>query len=261
MKTKLSILCILISFSSFLQAQDKEAFKREIYIKGKDSLNYRILYPENFSAEKKYPLLLFLHGAGERGSDNEKQLVHGSKLFLDAQNRQKNPAVVIFPQCPKDDYWAKVGVDRSENGNTFDFDYSGDPNKSLGLVMNLLDSMLKKDFVEQERVYVMGLSMGGMGTFEILYRKPKTFAAAVPICGGGDPATVKKYAKKVDLWVFHGAKDDVVPPSYSKEMVAALKAKKANVKFTVFPNANHNSWDPAFAEPGLLDWLFSQSKK
>lgn len=260
MKTNFLTLSILFFFTTLLQAQNKEAFEREVYVSGNDSLNYRILYPENFDQKKEYPLLLFLHGAGERGSDNEKQLVHGSTLFLDEQNREKYPAIVIFPQCPKDDYWAKVNVDRSEKGNTFDFDYTGAPNKAMGLVINLLDSMLKKDFVAQQRVYAMGLSMGGMGTFEILYRKPKTFAAAIPICGGGDPETVKKYAKKVDLWVFHGAKDDVVPPSYSKEMVAALEAQKANVKFTLYPEANHNSWDSTFAEPGLLDWLFSQKK-
>lgn len=261
MKTNFLTLCLLIFFSGALQAQKKEAFEREIYIRGKDSLNYRILYPENFDRKKEYPLVLFLHGAGERGSDNEKQLAHGSKLFLDEQNREKYPAIVIFPQCPQNDYWAKVDVKRSENGNAFHFDYAGEPNKALGLVINLLDSIAQKDFVNQNRVYAMGLSMGGMGTFEILYRKPKTFAAAIPICGGGDPETIKKYAKKVDLWVFHGAKDDVVPPSYSKEMVNALEARNANVKFTLYPEANHNSWDSAFAEPGLLEWLFSQSKK
>jgi predicted peptidase len=102
--------------------------------------------------------------------------------------------------------------------------------------------------------------MGAMGIFELLYRRPETFAAAIAICGAGDPKSVSNYAKNVDLWVFHGAKDDVVVPEYSKEMVEALKNEKANVKFTLYPNANHNSWDSAFAEPELLTWLFSNSK-
>ena len=101
--------------------------------------------------------------------------------------------------------------------------------------------------------------MGGMGTFEIAWRNPTLFAAAFPICGGGDPATAKEISK-INWWVFHGAKDDVVPPSNSETMVTALKAAKADVKFTLYPDANHNSWDPAFAEPGLLPWLFTQKR-
>ena len=105
----------------------------------------------------------------------------------------------------------------------------------------------------------MGLSMGGMGTFELVRRKPGVFAAAIPICGGANPATAKQL-RKTTWWVFHGAKDDVVLPGFSENMVAALKKAKANVQFTLYPNANHNSWDPAFAEPNLLRWLFAQKK-
>ena len=106
----------------------------------------------------------------------------------------------------------------------------------------------------------MGLSMGGMGTFELVRRKPATFAAAVPICGGAHEATAKGL-RKTAWWIFHGAKDDVVPPHYSKIMADALKKQKANVKFTLYPDANHNSWDPAFAEKDLLPWLFSHKRK
>jgi predicted peptidase len=118
---------------------------------------------------------------------------------------------------------------------------------------------MRKYPVDDERVYVGGLSMGGMGTFELVRRMPKTFAAAFPICGGANPATAKKM-DDVDWWIFHGAKDDVVPPRHSEVMVKALKKEGANVKFTLYPNANHNSWDPAFTEPELLSWLFSKKK-
>lgn len=102
--------------------------------------------------------------------------------------------------------------------------------------------------------------MGGMGVFELVKRMPKTFAAAFPICGGANPVTASRM-KKTSWWIFHGAKDDVVPPHHSEDMVAALKKANAKVKFTLYPNANHNSWDSAFAEPELLSWLFTQYKK
>ena len=105
----------------------------------------------------------------------------------------------------------------------------------------------------------MGLSMGGMGTFELVRRKPHVFAAAMPICGGAHPSTAKQI-RKTSWWIFHGEKDDVVLPVFSKDMAAALKKAKAKVSLTLYPNANHNSWDPAFAEPGLMQWLFSQRK-
>lgn len=259
-KWNLTLAFILIIFAFNLQAQDKPKFLKAEFIKGEDVLNYRILYPEDFDPAKRYPLLLFLHGAGERGNDNEKQLVHGSSLFLDQENRENFPAIVIFPQCPATEYWAKADIDRSSNGNTFEFDYSGAPIKSLGLVMEMIKAYSKNHYVDKDRLYVGGLSMGGMGTFEILNRMPNTFAAAFAICGAGNPFSVGNYAKKVNLWIFHGAKDDVVDPSYSNEMVKSLKAAGANVKFTLYPEANHNSWDPAFAEPELLPWLFSNSK-
>jgi predicted peptidase len=223
-------------------------------------LNMWMIKPSDFDPNKKYPLVYFLHGRGESGTDNEKQLVHGSKLFLNEVNQNQFPAIVVFPQCPKNDYWAKAEVDRSETGNTFKFDYSGEPNPALKKVISLLDSLQSHKNVNADKIYLGGLSMGGMGTFELLHRRPETFAAAIAICGAGDPKSVSNYAKNVDLWVFHGAKDDVVAPEYSKEMVEALKNDKANVKFTLYPNANHNSWDPAFAEPELLTWLFSNSK-
>lgn len=262
MKNKLLIILAFMSISltSELYAQNKSEFHKATFVQKEDTLLYRILYPKAFDTAKKYPLVLFMHGAGERGSDNEKQLVHGSKLFLADSNREDFPAIVIFPQCPKDEYWAKADIVRSPSGNTFDFNYGGTPNKSLGLVMELIKSYQQNHFINKEQIYVGGLSMGAMGTFELLSRMPETFAAAIAICGAGNPYTVGNYAQKTNLWVFHGGKDDVVIPSYSEAMVAALKAAGADVKFTLFPEANHNSWDPTFDEPDLLNWLFSNTK-
>jgi predicted peptidase len=245
-----------------MKAQDQSFYEKKEMIVDNDTLRYRILYPENFDPQKKYPLVLFLHGSGERGKDNSAQLVHGSKMFVDPKNHSQFPAIVIFPQCPKDSYWAKIvrGIDPN-NANSFLFDPYGEPTKPMMLTILLIKKTLKEKHIDKNRVYVGGLSMGGMGTFEILHRCPKTFAAAFPICGGGNPESVRKYAKKVKIWVFHGALDNVVLPKYSEEMVNALKRKKGDVKFTVYPEANHNSWDSAFAEPTLLPWLFSIIKK
>ncbi|HIC31928.1 MAG TPA: phospholipase [Flavobacteriaceae bacterium] len=258
MKIKALLLILFISFSSMLKAQ--EAFSKELYIKDNDTLQYRMLLPENFSKEKKYPVVLFLHGAGERGSDNQKQLTHGSKLFLDKMNRGAFPSIVIFPQCPKEDYWANATVDRSAYPLNITFPENEAPTTALSLVMNLMDDMLKKAYVQTDKVYVGGLSMGGMGTFEILYRKPDMFAAAFAICGGGNPDTVKSFAKKVPMWIFHGAKDDVVTPQHSVTMVNAILNAGGTPNFTLYADDNHNSWDSTFAEPELLTWLFSNTK-
>jgi len=260
--TRLSIC--LVGFLALVEtgfAQEKgnmDQFEKESFIQQDDTLNYRILYPENFSASEKYPLMLFFHGAGERGEDNEKQLVHGGSLFLDSLNRKKFPAVVVFPQCPEDDYWSNADVDRSENGVNFKFKNGGEPTKALALVINLLDSLKNQSIIDKNRVYVGGLSMGGMGTFEILYRKPNTFAAAIAICGGANPETVAAYAKTTPLWIFHGAMDDVVKPKYSLEMSEALLKAGAHPKMYLYDTENHNSWDRAFAEADFLPWLFDK---
>ena len=257
MKRLLFIFCILIGVIA--QAQDLSKYAKLYYVSGKDSLPYRMLLPENYDSKKKYPLILFLHGAGERGNDNEKQLVHGAKMFLNDSVRKQFPAIVIFPQCSANSFWSNVDIKMDGGKRIFAFKEDGEPTIAMKLAEELLKSIINHHPVNKKQVYVMGLSMGGMGTFEIVRRNPKIFAAAIPICGGGNPATAPSL-KKTKWWVFHGAKDDVVLPENSEIMVNALKDVKADVKYTLYPNANHNSWDPAFAEQGLLAWLFAQKK-
>ncbi|GAA0892983.1 dienelactone hydrolase family protein [Fulvivirga kasyanovii] len=258
MKTWIKVILGFLLMHSAM-AQDRNPFKKEYFVSGVDTLKYRVLWPGNFSKARQYPVVLFLHGAGERGYDNEKQLVHGSKLFL--EERDNYPAIVIFPQCPENDYWANVEKKITDDGRIFLFQNGGSPNKSLALVSGLLDKFLNESYVDKRRVYVGGLSMGGMGTFELVSRRPDTFAAAFAICGGGHPESAKRYAGKVPFWVFHGADDDVVPPKHSEIMVEAIKKAGGDVKFTLYPDTNHNSWDKAFAEPELLSWLFSNKKQ
>jgi predicted peptidase len=253
---------LLWLFLSVLSAADLNLYVKEHFKLKEDTLPYRILYPENFSYTKKYPLILVLHGSGERGSDNELQLTHGAKLFVNDEIRKKFPAIVIFPQCPENDFWSNVNRETiKDDKRIYIFREDGEATPAMKMLIALIDDLLKRPYIDQKRLYVGGLSMGGMGTFELLSRKPHLFAAAFPICGGGHPNTVKVYAKEVSLWVFHGAKDDVVPIHHSEVMVDALKKAGGDVRFTVYPEVQHESWEQAFAEPNLLPWLFSHRRK
>lgn len=257
MKALFCIACTLLLFQHASMAQNN-TYSRETFIKGSDTLLYRLLLPENFDATKKYPVLFFLHGAGERGNNNEAQLTHGSKLFQSERMRKDFPAIVVFPQCPTNDFWANVKFDNPEN--RFSFQNGGDPTKSMNLLLGLIDKFRKEKYASKDQFYVGGLSMGGMGTLEVLRRKPKVFAAAIAICGGDNIENAKKY-KKVPLWFFHGEKDNVVPVEKSKVVVSELQRLNASeVKLTLYPEANHNSWDAAFAEPELLTWWFGHRR-
>ena len=258
MKIKYLLFFVLLITCCIVQAQDKNLFEKKQFISDQDTLNYRILYPEGFRESESYPLVLFLHGAGERGSDNEAQLIHGSSMFLDAANRKKFPAIVLFPQCPKESYWSNASIDRSSQPVKFKFNYDQPPTPALKNVIQLLDSIKQKNFVKKDQMYVAGLSMGGMGTFEILYRNPDTFAAAIAICGGGNPESVSAYAKTTPMWIFHGAMDDVVDPQNSLIMAGALLKAGAHPKMYLYDTENHNSWDRAFAEPDFFPWLFDK---
>ncbi|KAA8480209.1 phospholipase/carboxylesterase [Arcticibacter tournemirensis] len=260
MKLKLFLLSLIILVSASLEAQDLKKYERSTFVSKNDTLPYRILFPEDFDSSKKYPVLFFLHGRGESGDNNESQLTHGGRLFLKKDIRKNYPAIIIFPQCPKDSYWANVDISTDSTGKrSFDFQKGGEPTKAMHALLGLVERMLEKPYADKQQIYVGGLSMGGMGTFELLRRKPEVFAAAFAICGGDNVKNVKKY-RKIPLWIFHGAKDDIVDPQFSERIVEELHKKGNDVKFTVYPEANHNSWDSALAEPDLLPWLFSNIK-
>jgi len=257
----IGLVLLATTISKQATAQDTTIYLKKIFVRGNDSLPYRILLPRDFDSSKKYPMVLFLHGAGERGNDNVKQLTHGSRLFLQGTIRRRYPAIVVFPQCPEDSYWSNVKIitDQKNQKRTFEFQVDGEPTKALDLAIGLERELMKAYPVDTGKIYVMGLSMGGMGTFEILRRMPGVFAAAVPICGGADTLTAKTIHKTA-FWVFHGANDDVVPVKFSEDMVRALQGfySTTEMQFTVYQGVGHNCWDRAFAEPELLRWLFAQ---
>jgi predicted peptidase len=256
-----SLLAILLFTAGTALSQQNNLYQKRWLVQGADTLPYRVLFPQSYDSTKQYPVIFFLHGAGERGRDNEKQLTHGAKLFLSEQSRNDHPAIIIFPQCPTTDYWSNVLRMHDGSGKrTFIFLEDGPPTRSMQLLQQLVNYVVDSFSVKRDQMYVGGLSMGGMGTFELVKRMPGIFAAAFPICGGAHPKTAKRL-KNVSWWIFHGGEDNVVVPRHSQEMADALKASRGSVKFTLYPNANHNSWDSAFAEPELLNWLFAQRKK
>lgn len=261
---RVRILFLLLATFISASSQDFSKFQKKTYSVGLDTLPYRILYPQNYDSTKQYPLVVFLHGAGQRGKDNQKQLSNGASLFLKNPNRAQFPAIVVFPQCSLNDFWARTRVLRTATDSTpFKFEYRTDVpmNKGLDLVSQLLDSFATTKMIDTKRIYIGGLSMGGMGTFELLWRKPGFFAAAFPICGGGNPITASLYGKKFPIWIFHGDKDPVVDVNDSRKMVTALKVAEATTKYTEYPGVKHDSWKRAFQEPQLLPWLFSQKKE
>jgi predicted peptidase len=251
----LNLLFVCFIFNS-LNSQELKLYEKENFVYKNDTLNYRILKPLNYNPNEQYPVHLFLHGSGERGNDNSSQLTHGGKLFLKKENREKYNSWVIFPQCSENDRWPSLSSDQWNN--SFDNKVSK-PNKSLGLVIRLMDEFIEKKQVDKHRIYVSGLSMGGMGTFEILFRRPNMFAAATPICGNGIPQLAKLYANKVPVWIFHGSDDNVVSPKYSLAMAKAIIEAGGSPKMTLYENTGHESWNNAFAEKDFLKWIHSKT--
>jgi len=255
------LLGLIIHLNTFAQqAEIVSAYEDEVFTKGKLQMPYRILLPKSYDANTAYPLLVFLHGSGERGNDNKLQLVHGAQLFLKEEFREKYPAIIVFPQCSKDDQWSNSIYNASGVGDRITFQEKGKPTRAMVALQKLIKKLFKTYKVERTQVYVGGLSMGGMGTFELVRRNPKMFAAAFPICGGAHPETAAKMTTP-NWWVFHGDSDTVVPIQYSEQMVNALEKESAQVKFSAYPGIGHNSWDSAFEEPDLLPWLFSNKLK
>lgn len=198
------------------------------------NMDYLIYLPENYDEKEKWPLMLFLHGAGERGDNLDLVTVHGPPKLI--KNGKQFPFIVVSPQCPKEQLWQPVELTA------------------------LLNDIEKNYKVDKDRIYVTGLSMGGFGTWSLAAYTPYRFAALVPICGGGEKFWVKKI-KHVPIWVFHGAKDGAVPLDRSQTLVDVLKKEKADVSFTIYPEAGHDSWTETYNNPEVYEWLLKQKRK
>ena len=252
----LALFGLLAACMSAPQRSVGEFVERSIDVAGK-TYRYQVFVPSTAAGGRRPPVVLFLHGSGERGSDNRKHVEVGIGSYVRA-HLSDFPAIVVFPQAPEDSEWNQVADMAFAQLDAATREFNGDP----------------------DRTYLTGLSMGGYGTWDYALRSPQRFAALVPICGGlihpgrpsmnvygmagqADPyAAVAAKLHRIPVWIFHGAKDDVVPPEYSRRMDAALKAAGAkDARYTEFADASHNSWDPAYQHtPDLWPWLFAQRK-
>jgi dienelactone hydrolase len=225
--TPIVSLLFLCSTALLHAQQTEEKFVQET--------KYLLYLPEGYTSDTaaRWPLMIFLHGSGERGDDLSKVKVHGPAKLI--EHGRKFPFIVVSPQAAMQNGWR------------------------VEVLKGMLDDLKKKYRVDNARVYMTGLSMGGYGTWAFASKYPDDLAAIAPICGGGDPEEAWKI-RRLPVWCFHGAKDDVVPPSESQKMVDALKKYNANVKYTLYPDANHNSWDSAYGNDSLYSWLLSHKK-
>jgi predicted esterase len=234
-------------------------FQRSIYKdKTGNSLPYQLMTPwqkapSHQSTATNYPLVIFLHGSGERGTENHEQMNNGVFAFCEKWMLEQHPHYLLAPQCPPDIRWGGSNKDWQTL-------YQADPTVPGRMVLELAKKMLREHpDIDPDRVYITGLSMGGFGTFDLLARSPDLFAAGLPLCGGGDPVYADKI-KNIPLWVFHGSLDDVVNPRCSRQIVAALEKLDGNVKYTEYSTMHHDIWNVTYYNPAVLEWLFAQHK-
>ena len=251
------VVLLLVTFfylsSQTSSAQTSSKFSFNAYINDKgDTLRYRQLFPDADTL-RRFPLVIFLHGSGERGNDNEAQLKWGVMNFASDENMIRFPAFVIAPQCPSNMSWANL------NRNNNQISLQPAPAKPMQLLIELIDKLKKTLRVDTTRIYITGLSMGGFGTYDAIMRYPKLFAAAVPVCGGGDVSKAASIAN-IPIWIFHGAEDPSVNPAYSLDMLQALTKAGAHPGFTQYPEVGHFSWLGAYSDPLMMEWLFRQRK-
>jgi predicted peptidase len=235
-----------------------DAFEFKVFKENNHSLPYRFYSPVGVVKRKKYPLVIFFHGAGEKGFDNRSQF----QRFDPVPFWLKYPCFVLAPECPartKETSNAEsVWVDTPFGADSHKM--KKDPTWPMQLAISLIRQVMSDKKIDRDRIYVTGLSMGGFATWEILQRNSGWFAAAIPVCGGGDPGYASMLTR-VSLWVFHGGNDRTVPVRRSQEMVEAVKSAGGNVRYTEYPGVDHDAWSPTYKNPEVWDWLFKQTKK
>ncbi len=205
------------------------------------------------NSETKIPLILFLHGAGERGDKNIEQLTVGLPVLINTIMTTKTfPCIIVVPQCPANQKW--VNTDWTKTSHLMEMNMAW----PLQATVQLLDSIIRKEsLVDSNSIYLTGISMGGFGTWELLQRFPKKYAAAIPICGGGD-TTLASSLIYTPIWAFHGRKDKLVKVSRTTDMITAINKKKKTAKSTILENEGHLCWNTAYKNITAINWLFLQ---
>lgn len=256
MKRILIIASVLMLMASSISAQI-ESYEKHSYVVAGDTLNYRLLKPLKYKEGNSYPLVVFLHGSGERGNDNEKQLTWGAQMFLNPVVRDKFPAYVIFPQCPEGTYWASE--ERQGNFDIKDMPFSETPAKNIKFLRGLINEYIAKHNADDTKIYLIGLSMGAMGVYDFVSRYPELITAAVAICGSANIEHLEN--ARISKWfIFHGDSDPIVPVECSREAYRKLKKEGITVDYTEFPCCDHNSWSKAFNTKDFLKDLFREYK-
>jgi predicted peptidase len=200
-----------------------------------------------------YPLILFLHGAGERGDDNQAQLIHGAYELAGDERMGRYPCFVVAPQCPDDQQW--VDTPWSADSHTI----PAEPTPAMQMSLDLISALENEFSIDPRRIYLTGLSMGGFGVWDAMARQPHRFAAAVVVCGGADTATARTIAH-VPVWAFHGDQDMDVKTQRSRDMIQALRDAGGSPKYTQYPNTGHHSWLATYRDPEMYAWLFAQRR-
>ncbi|NID11565.1 carboxylesterase family protein [Fibrivirga algicola] len=264
------LLCLLggLTFSATGQIAprfsiaDSTLYQKKSFVFRRDyALPYRLLEPLDKAPTLSYPLVVVLHGAGEKGDDNQRQLIYGGDVFANLDNRLRFQAYVVFPQCARPDNWTTFGYLKNPGEEIQMGKYEKRASTPLLATLALIDRLVADHHIDKNRVYIVGLSMGGFGALEALATRPGLFAAAVPICSGGDTTACNKYARKVPVWLFHSQDDATVPVGLSQAIHNRLKTLGADPQYTEYENAGHTAWREAFADSRLLPWLFDQKRK
>ncbi|MEG1287216.1 MAG: discoidin domain-containing protein [Clostridium sp.] len=239
---------------------DNGVWKSESFYNGDKythALPYRIFIPDEYDPNQPYSLVLFLHGAGERGTNNTDQILiqpKGPNLFASAETQSKYPTIVVAPQCPNNEQW----VDTPWENGSYNLD-NVPVSDEMQMVVDIIDNVKSEYNIDENRMYSTGISMGGYGTWNVNLLFPDMFAAMIPICGASDPSKASLIKDK-GIWAFHGDADSVVPVSGAREMISALKSTNASPVYTEYSGVSHNSWDRAYSTSGLVDWMYSHVK-
>lgn len=243
-------MAALLAFTLGANAETRAYAKKTFKAQDGFELPYQVLYPENFDPTTQYPLLVFLHGSGERGDDNSLQTFHGGEMLASAPELEQ--VMVIVPQCPIYDTWAPKNS--SDDGNR-EFPYKAPMRSPLKAVKELMDNMISLGFVNTDRIYGTGLSLGGFGILDFALRFPDFFAAVQPICGGTNIQRCEEYKGRTAFRFFHGLEDTAVAPENSIKGNEALQKAGAHSELVTYPGVKHGSWYNAFKEPDFLSWM------
>lgn len=256
------VLCCIFFYVSLTAGAPQELDIEQLFDSGsisigEDTIPFRLHTPPSASADAPKPLLIFLHGAGERGADNKRQLHHlPSRWFKEPHLGGRHEAFIFAPQCPRGEWWSAAKA--NEKGEWI-MDIKQPVSNSLLAVEKKILELLQNPAIDKTRVYLTGLSMGGYGSWYLAHRHPYLFAGVVPICGGCDTSYAPKLAEaKLPIWVVHGDADNVIQVERSREIVHALRKEGGNITYTEIPNVGHNSWHIAYGPNGVIEWLFGQ---